>query len=162
MRLVLRRAVAVAALFMLSIGASLAAAAPEGGTGKLAYTEAVAPGGDLTLTFDESGQKRFASVDYQLDATLIATFSSSSPTCGTEEQTISVLVDPPPTATVNGLVPDDKGHVAGPSASLVLDVSISSPLFCTTSARFDYTDVQLTNLTSGHVYRIDAISQSFP
>jgi hypothetical protein len=143
---------AAAALFMLSIGVSLAGAAPEGGTGKLAYAQAVASGGDLTLSFDESGQKRFASVDYRLDANLIATFD-----CGTEQ--VSFLADPPPTATVTGLVPDGKGHVLG---SIVLDVSFSSPLPCITSARFDYTAVQLTNLTSGHVYRMDAISQSFP
>jgi hypothetical protein len=62
MRLTLWKAVAVTALFALFAGLSIA-----GASGKFAYTEGIQfPSGSLAVMFDEGGQKRFATVDYQL------------------------------------------------------------------------------------------------
>ena len=53
MRGAVRYLVGALALLMLLVGTSVAEAASGPGTGKLAYTEVVAAGGTLTVSFDE-------------------------------------------------------------------------------------------------------------
>lgn len=149
MRLTFGRAFAGAALLALFAGVSLA-----GASSKFAYTEAIQfPSGDLVVTFNEGSQKRFSSVDYQLTATAIA--KSCDPT---GVQCIAELYNP--VATVTGLVPDAKGQV---TATLTLDqVPVGGGGVCTCSLHMEYSDLVLTNLTSGHVYGLDPISGDSP
>jgi hypothetical protein len=172
MRLALRSAIAAASLLALSAGISVAGAAPGPGgkgTGKFDDTvvypadvtscvpdfgcpSAASDTGDLVVDFDEGGQKRFVSVDYRLDATAAATWS-----CGTSGQFIGILY--PASNTVTGLLPDDNGHVIG---RLVLEVSESFACPQTLLREIVYTNVTVTNLTSGRVYRLDQIAQVYP
>ena len=65
--------------FVLSAGISVA-----GASTKFSSTEEVTDNGSLVFNFEEGSLKRFASVDYQLDATAIVAspnFASSSQTC---------------------------------------------------------------------------------
>jgi hypothetical protein len=147
MKRLLALALVLTGALVLSVGISAA-----GASGKFAYTEAVQfPSGNLLVTFDEGGQKRFTSVDYQLDATAVRT--SCDPT---GQQCIAVRFDP--TDTVAGLVPDDKGRVAG---SLTLDAP-SGGGTCSCILHMEYSDVTLTNLTSRHVYRLDPVVGDSP
>ena len=62
------------------------------------------------------------------------------------------------TATISGLVPDDSGRVTG---SLILEPGAGTCGCCTGSVVLvDYSDVTLTNHTSGQVYRLDAIGET--
>jgi len=171
MRLAFRCVVAAAALLVLSTGISVAGAAPEPGaktTGKFAYTEEVvypaddstcvpnvgcpsagSDTGNLVVTFDEGSQKRFVSVDYRLDATVVAYWAA----CGCSPQVVGILYEA--SNTVTGLMPDDKGRVIG---NVALEVSETGMLL----QRIEYTNVTLTNLNTGHVYRLDPISQDYP
>ena len=102
MRVTLGRAVAVVALLALFAGLSIA-----GASSKFAYSEEIQfPSGTLAVTFDEAGQKRFGAVDYLLAATAVAT---SCTTSDGVTQCVGVLGYP--SATIAGLVPDEKGRV---------------------------------------------------
>jgi hypothetical protein len=92
-----------------------------------------------------------ASVDSRLDADGSAIWD-----CG-NGQLVGAQFFASNTATV---VPDVNGHALG---SLSLGVQ-AFPSGCTQLVlqRIDYTNVILTNLTTGHVYRLDPISQTFP
>lgn len=151
MRLTIARALRAAVVLTLIAGVSIAGASPKFvSTGTVQF-----PSGNLVLTFDEGGQKRFASVDYRLTATAVAT---SCMTLGGVTQCVAGLSHP--SESVRGLVPDDKGRVAG---TLTLAVNAGpGGAICTCSLHMDYTDVTLTNLTSGHVYRLEPISDGSP
>ena len=62
-----------------------------------------------------------------------------------------------PTASITGLFPDDKGRV---SAIGILVVNRSPGCGCGQFCR--YTDVVLTNLSSGRTYQLDDVSRSTP
>ena len=151
MRLIIARALGMAVLLALVAGVSIAGASP-----KFVSTETIQfPSGNLVATFDEGGQKRFASVDYWLTATADAT---SCMTVDGVTQCIAARTQP--SETVSGLVPDDKGRVAG---SLTLAVNAGpGGTICTCSLHMDYSDITLTNLMSGHVYRLEPISGDSP
>ena len=113
-----------------------------GASTKFSSTEEIT-GNDLVLDFEERSLKRFASVDYRLDGAVLAVYCNG--------QGGALLYD-----TV-ALTPDAKGHVSG---TLTLDLGPSGSL-CEPHY-VEYTDVTLTNLTTGHVYRLDSISQGSP
>ena len=144
MRLTVTRALGMAVLLSLVAGVSIAGASPKFGS-----TETIQfPGGSLVVTFDEGGQKRFSSVDYALTASVVAT------TCTTVNGvTQCIETGMQSTDSVTGLAPDN-GRVAG---SLTL-AATGGGTVCTCVSHVDYTDITLTNLTSGHVYRLDPIS----
>jgi hypothetical protein len=122
-----------------------------GATGKFAYSEEIQfPSGDLLVVFEEGGQKRFSSVDYRLDATVQAI------SCQDPDHCIATIADL--SNTVTGLVPDAKGRVTG---NVGLDRGSGGGI-CTCTLHMDYTNVTLTNLASGHVYRLDPISADAP
>jgi hypothetical protein len=126
---------------VLSVGISVAGA----GT-KLTSTE-ILDNGNLVVSFEERGLKRFSLVDYQLDATAIV----SSPTFAQLFEGLQASIT---------LTPDDKGAIAG---TLTLSVVVISPVPCTCGPRqVAYFDMTLTNLTTGHVYSLDPISRDFP
>ena len=145
MKRTLTLALALTVGFVLSAGISVA-----GASSKFAYTEEVADTADLVVGFEEGSLKRFASVDYQLDAT------ASSLACS-GGQCIGAIS---PLSAIVTLTPDDdKGRVSG---TLTLDISASpGGCLCGGTLHVEYTDVTLTNLTTGHVYRLDPISRDW-
>ena len=143
MRSSFRGMVALAALVLLSTGASVA-----GASTKFAYTERVDEAASLVVQFEEGSQKRFASVDYQLDADVVATW-----TC---ESGQSVSLDYHGTDLVT-LTPDAKGRVSG-TLAIGMDQS-PGPLLCGLPQHIGVTSVTLTNATSGHVYNLDPITR---
>jgi hypothetical protein len=124
---------------VLSAGISLA-----GASSKFAYTEQVTAARSLIVDFEEGSLKRFASVDYELAATARAQYCDG----GVEAQ---ALVD------TDTLLPDDKGRVSG---SLTLQPGVSPGHVCAPSY-IEFTSVTLTNLSTGHVYRLDSASRDF-
>jgi hypothetical protein len=146
-------ALAAASLVMLSAGVSIAGAVsgPDANpNSKFVYTEEIVSS-DLVVAFDEGGQKRMVTVEYKLDATVTKEID-----CG--GGVIAISVDSA-SDTVTGLMPDDKGRVVG---ELTLAAAGGpSPCLQTILRRIDYTDVTLTNVTTGHVYRLDPISQEY-
>jgi hypothetical protein len=132
----------LAGLLVLSAGISVA-----GASTKFSSTEEITDNGHLVFDFEEGSLKRFASVDYQLDAT--ATVASPN----------LAQLYPDLRASVT-LTPDDKGRAAGtPTLS---DVNLTSGGPCTCGGlRVEYFDMTLTNLTTGHVYRLDSISRDY-
>ena len=132
-------------------GVVLAGASLAGATGKFASSEEVQfPSGDLLVVFEEGGQKRFDSVDYRLEATAQAI------SCQDPDHCIATIADL--SNSVTRLVPDAKGRVTG---NVGLDRGSGGGI-CTCTLHMDYTDVTLTNLASGHVYRLDPISADAP
>ena len=135
----------VAVASVLSVGISAA-----GASTKFAYTEQVADTADLVVSFEEGSLKRFASVDYQLAATAVS-ISCSAGQCIGSLHNLSATVT---------LTPDtERGRVTG---TLSLDIPTSpAPCGCSGTFHVEYTDVTLTNLTTGHVYRLDSISRDW-
>lgn len=162
MRPIFRRAVFAASLLALLVGVSVTGPVAVGGaepgaktTGKFVYMEEIVAAGmtgtgSLVVNFSEGGQKRFGSVDYQLAATQDAVYTCGGGTSIGDRQF--------PSSTV-ALLPDDKGRVSG---SLTLGVVTIQVCVEQQLQRVEYTDVALTNLTTGHVYRLDSITQTYP
>jgi hypothetical protein len=141
MRRIFGLVLVLTSVIVFSVGISVAAA----GT-KLSSTE-ILDNGNLIVSFEERGLKRFSSVDYQLDATA----SVSSPTFAQLFEGLQASVT---------LTPDDKGGVAG---TLTLSNVVISPVPCTCGPRqVAYFDMTLTNLTTGHAYSLDPISRDLP
>ena len=141
MQRILGLVLVLTSVLVCSVGISAAGA----GT-KLSSTE-ILDNGNLVVSFEERGMKRFSSVDYQLDATA----SVSSPDFAQLFEGLQASVT---------LTPDDKGAVAG---ELTLSTVVISPLPCTCGPRqVAYFDMTLTNLTTGRVYSLDPISRDFP
>ena len=128
-------------------GSSLAAA-----SSKFAYTEELQfPGGSLVVAFEEAGQKKYDSVDYRLDATVVVT------SCQDPDHCVASISDV--SSSVADLVPEAKGgRVAG---SVALTPGSGGGCGCL-SIHLDYTNVTLTNVTSGRVYVLDPISGDAP
>jgi len=117
----------------------------------MSYTEAIDSAATLTVSFDESGQKRFASVDYALDGIGSATWGCNGG---------SFALRLTPSVGLVGLRPEDKGHVVG-TFSVPLPAggtSCAAPVLQNVS----YTSLTLTNDASGHVYRLDPVSRTYP
>ena len=144
MRRILGLALLLAGVLALSAGISAA-----GASTKFSATEVITDNGHLVLSFDEGSLKRFASVDYRLDATATVV----SPTMAHNYTDLKVTVT---------LTPDDNGRVVG--TLTLTDVSLSFPGGpCTCGpVHVAYFDMTLTNLTTGHVYRLDPIGRDFP
>ena len=121
---------------------------------KFSYTETfdAVDVANLTVTFQEGSLKRFAAVDYRLDASAEVTWA-----CTGGQSVAEQLF---PSTSLVGLAPDEKGRVSG-SATLDLDRSPAGPC---PGVGFDvgYSNVTLTNLATGHTYRLDSIEQSLP
>ena len=121
---------------------------------KFSYTETfdALDVANLTVTFQEGSLKRFAAVDYRLDASAEVTWA-----CTGGQSVAEQLF---PSTSLVGLAPDEKGRVSG-SATLDLDRSPAGPC---PGVGFDvgYSNVTLTNLATGHTYRLDSIEQSLP
>lgn len=143
---------AAASLLTLSAGVSVAGAVSDqdaNANGRLHYTEEVVAS-DLVVNFDEGGQRPFVAVDYRLDATLsVVRFCNGQ---GLGEQSFE-------SATLTGVMA--RGHAVG---TLTLEGPGTVICSCGCSQgtlTIDYTDVTLTNVTTGDVYRLEPISQEY-
>jgi hypothetical protein len=153
-RLTYRRALAAALFLTLSVGSSVAGAVSGPGANensKLVYTEEIVAT-DLSFAFDEGSQKRFPSVDYQLVVTVTVMRFCNGQGLGSQQTET-------PTVTI---APNEEGRAVG---AFTVD-SGTTDTICACgcgagSLAIDYTDMTLTNLTGGHVYRLDPISQTF-
>jgi hypothetical protein len=126
-----------------------------GASGKFAYTEEIQfPSGSLAVAWDEGGQKRFTTVDYELTAT------AESTSCMTfDEVTQCIASISEVRESVTGLVPDEKGRV---TATLTLVRQGGGDGICGCTLHMEYSNVTLTNMTSGHVYRLDPVAGDRP
>ena len=102
--------------------------------------------GELVVDFDEGSLKRFDGVTYRLEARGVML----SPTFGYGAE---ALVE-----TESPLVPDASGRVTG-SLTTALHLFEFGPCGCSGGGgRYvEYTNIVLTNLATGHVYRLDPI-----
>lgn len=135
---------ALVATVVLALSAALSVAAAST---KFSYTEQIGDNGNLVFNFEEGSLRRFTSVDYQLIATAVV----ASPD-------VAALYEFSENVT---LAPDDRGRVRG---SFTLNVNLSpggGPCTCG-GKRVDYFDMTLTNVATGHVYRIAPITRDFP
>jgi hypothetical protein len=141
---------AMAVGLVLSAGISTSAAST-----KFAYSSAIDSTGSLTVSFEEAGIKKYTSVGYRLDASAIAQWQVSV------DPPLSIAKQYPATASV-GLAPNDKGRVSG---SVGLDISQSGGpggvCGCGALQHVEYFDMTITNLATGHVYRLSPISRDF-
>jgi hypothetical protein len=140
----MRRLVVIATIAAIATVAAIAAA--EAST-KFSYTEEITSN-DLVLNFEEASLKRFASVDYQLEATALLRWVD----CG--GQSLVVVYEASDTVA---LTPDDKGRVVG-----TITLESEDGGFLCAAQHAEYTGVTLTNLTTGHVYRLNSISRDSP
>lgn len=145
-----RAALAVVGMLVLSAGVSVG-----GASTKFAANEQISGTGSLVLSFEEGSLKKFASVDYRLQATASAVWDAGG------GQSIGFRFDDPPLSDDAQFVPGDKGRVTG-----VMQVDIPPPgggvCTCGDLQRVEYTNVTLTNLATGRVYRLDPMSRDFP
>ena len=115
-------------------------------------TSSVDDAGNLVVSFEDSDQKQYASVNYKLDATVHASWACSG------GQTVDAWANP--TVTVTGLVPDAKGHVVGTLKLAAPPPQASCPGVALKLV--EYSPVTWTNLTSGDRWRINGASRTFP
>jgi hypothetical protein len=127
---------------VLSGGISLA-----GASTKFAYTEQLTDARSLVIDFEEGSLKRFATVDYQLDATEISRWES----CGGGSIEVNAVSVPLTDVLV------DKGRTTG---NFTVQLPPSGQLCA--PQHVEYTNLTLTNVTTGHVYRLDSISRDYP
>ena len=142
MQRMLGLALLLAGVVVVSVGTPLA-----GAGNKFAYTEHITDARSLAVDFEEGGLKKFAAVDYRLDASAFARYCD-----GAEEAT---LLSGLPVA----FEPDSRGRIT--DGTLTLGPPISSGHPCVPD-HIEYTTVTLTNITTGHVYRLDPISRDYP
>ncbi len=106
---------------------------------------------NLNVAFEEGSLKRFEAVEYQLDATAVVTWTCAG------GQSVAEQLFP---STSLAVAPDDKGRVSG-SATLDLDRSPAGP--CPgVGFSVAHSNLMLTNLRTGHVYRLDSIARTLP
>ena len=143
MRHIVRSGLLLAGVLVFTVGTPLA-----GASTKFAYTEQLTDARSLVIDFEEGSLKKFATVDYQLDATEISRWDS----CGGGGSVEVHPVHPDPLT----LAPDN-GRTSG-------NFTVALPPFDQLCApqHVEYTDMTLTNLTTGHVYRLDSISRDYP
>lgn len=134
----MRHILVVAIALMLGVAVSTA-----GASTKFSYTQSVDIETHLVVGFEEGSLKRFDTIDYRLDA--VGALSAPTFIFGAQV-----------TGTVQ-LVTDERGRVSGTIAT-TLNFLALFPCGCTGPRQVAYTDITLTNLTTGHVYRLDPIT----
>ena len=111
---------------------------------KFDYTTSIDNNGELVVVFEEGTLKRFDGVAYRLEALgELVTPTRRSAAHGV------VDTEPP-------LVPDTNGRVTG-SLTTTLGLLFLAPCGCGEGRYIEYTNIVLTNLATGHQYRLDPI-----
>jgi hypothetical protein len=118
-----------------------------GASTKFAYTEQLTEARSLLVDFEEGSLKKFASIDYRLDATETSRWD----TCGggsIEVSAVSVHLD--------DVVPVDGRTTGNFTVPLPPSGQLCAP------QQVQYTNMTLTNVSTGHLYRLASISKNYP
>jgi hypothetical protein len=118
---------------------------------KFVYTESLGTGLDLVLTFSEGGQKRFDSVTYQLNGN-----ASHIRICDGQGVGATRVVN-----EMLAVTPGDDGRGSG---FFTVDSGVSETICgcgCGSGSLTVTYKLTLTNLATGHVYRLDDFMQTF-
>lgn len=135
------RAATVGAVLIVALVSAVTVASAST---KFDYTTSIDDTGELVVVFEERSLKRFDGVAYRLEA-----FGAVvTPTWIAAAQ---ALVE-----TETLLVPDTNGRVTG-SLATTLGLLLLGPCGCAGGRYLEYTNIVLTNLATGHVYRLDPI-----
>ena len=127
------------------IGALVSAATVATASTKFDYTTSIDDTGELVVVFEERSLKRFDGVTYRLEAL----GEMVTPTVRLAAQALLETDSP--------LVPDTSGRVTG---SVATSLGLLSLVPCGCGGHYvEYTNIVLTNLTTGHVYRLDPIKR---
>lgn len=111
---------------------------------KFEYTTSIDNTGELVVVFEEGTLKRFDGVAYRLEVFgELVTPTRRSGAYG--------FVD-----TELPLLPDTNGRVTG-SLTTTLGLLFLTPCGCSGGRYVEYTNIVLTNLATGHEYRLDPI-----
>ena len=129
-----------AALIVALVSAATVASAST----KFDYTASIDNTGELVVVFEERTLKRFDGVAYRLEAR--GEIVTPTIRAGAEG-----MVE-----TESPLVPDASGQVTG-SLTTTLGLLFLVPCGCAGGRYVEYTNIVLTNLATGHVYRLDPI-----
>ena len=137
----LGRVVILGAAFVVAL---ISAATVASASTKFDYTTSIDNMGELVVVFDEGSQKRFDGVSYRLEA-----FAEMvTPTRRSGAQTLIETESP--------LAPYTNGRVTG-SLTTTLGLLFLTPCGCSEGRYIEYTNIVLTNLATGHAYRLDPI-----
>ena len=137
-----RVAIVSAALMVALISA--AAATVASASTKFDHTTSIDNTGELVVSFEERSLKRFDGVSYRLEA-------FGELVTPTRRSGGHALVE-----TESPLVPDTNGRLTG-SLTTSLGLLFLAPCGCGEGRYIEYTHIVLTNLATGHVYRLDPI-----
>jgi hypothetical protein len=119
---------------------------------KFVYTEQLAGFDPLVINFDEGSLKRFASVNYELRATASYTRICDGQGLGSETAVQDTLSAPT----------SDEGRATGTfSVSSGSGYTVCGCGCNTGTLTVRFTDMTLTNVTTGRVYRLDPFTQTF-
>jgi hypothetical protein len=111
---------------------------------KFDYTTSIDDMGELVVVFEERSLKRFDGVAYRLEARA----EMVTPTRRMLGQALDETESP--------LAPDTNGRVTG-SLTTTLGLLFLTPCGCGEGRYIEYTHIVLTNLETGHEYRLDPI-----
>jgi hypothetical protein len=149
------RWIATAALLAMCVVVPVAGAVSGPGANensKFVYTEDLGTALALVLAFDEGSQKRFESIAYQLDGN-----ASHIRFCG--GQGLGTMRAFSETLTVT---PNEEGRASG---VFTIDSGTSDTICAcgcgSGTLTVTYSEMTLTNLATGHVYRLDAFTRTF-
>jgi hypothetical protein len=129
-----------AALIVALVSATTVASA----SAKFDYTTSIDDTGELVVSFEERSLKRFDGVSYRLEA--LGELVTPTRRGGGQ-----ALVE-----TESPLVPDANGRVTG-SLTTTLGLLFLAPCGCGEGRYIEYTNIVLTNLATGHMYRLNPI-----
>ena len=134
------RVATVAAALIVALAATTVASAST----KFDYTTSIDNFGELVVVFDEGSQKRFDDVSYRLEA--FGEMVTQTRRLGGQ-----ALIE-----TESPLAPDTNGRVTG-SLTTTLGLLFLVPCGCGGGRYVEYTNIVLTNLATGHMYRLDPV-----
>lgn len=135
------RIATVGAVLMLAL---VSAASVATASTKFNYTTSIDDMGELVVAFEERSLKRFDGVAYRLEARA----EMVTPTRRMLGQALDETESP--------LAPDTNGRVTG-SLTTTLGLLFLTPCGCAEGRYIEYTNIVLTNIETGHVYRLDPI-----
>ena len=155
MRRPIGTALAIAALVTLAVASAAGAVSGPGANenSKFVYTEALGGTGfELVLAFDEGSQKRFGSVEYELAGnTSYVRFCNGQGLGETGAVSKALTVTPDEAGRASGEFTIDSG-----AGTTICACGCGSGTLTVT-----FGDMTLTNLATGHVYRLDDFTQTF-
>ena len=133
---------------LVALGVLGATVAVAGASTKFSYSASISDAGFLVVDLEEQGQRRFEGVRYQLNATATVVGTNEAYVLPTSGQT--------PTPSI----PDDRGRISATVATTDDIFPQVGPCGCGPKV-VTYDEITLTNLDSGHTYRLTAVTRTF-